>query len=422
MKRYMILFLLLCQAFLFTACQKKEETPTEITFIHGWGSTESDHVAMRKIYEDFEKENPHIKLNMISMPSSTDVLNKVGDLLTVGEIPDIIFTAGDGRETIYEFMIEKDYALDLVPIMEVDKELQSSISPIAINYWKTKENQLFTVSDVLMMSGGYWYNKDVFLQAGIKEVPKTREAWLEACEKIKEYSEKNELNLLPILLDSNHVVYMTDAVLSEEDPGMLTSDRMTEIGDTELNPYGLGFRRTLMEMEKAAKISDVVNSFNYRDTLAAFNEGETAMYINGLWASSMISSKLNVGYAPLPTKDGKGVVAISSGVGYILGNTGNVEKIEASISFLKYMLSEEVAKRIVEETGQIPSNPKVEITKEVAGERLYQAIQSINSTERIIEVPANIWGTTKKDDYGNNIILYLDKKITITELQRRMME
>lgn len=422
MKRYMILFLLLCQAFLFTACQKKEETPTEITFIHGWGSTESDHVAMRKIYEDFEKENPHIKLNMISMPSSTDVLSKVGDLLTVGEIPDIIFTAGDGRESIYEFMVEKNYALNLIPVMEQDEELRSGISPVAVNYWKTKENQLFTVSDVLMMSGGYWYNKEIFLHAGIKEVPETWDAWVEACEKIKEYSEKNELNLFPILLDSNHVVYMTDAVLSEEDPEMLTNNVMVKLEDRELNPYSLGFRRTLVELEKITEVSDVVNSFNYRDTLVAFNDRETAMYINGVWAAPMISSNLDVGYAPLPTDDGKGVAAISSGVGYILGNTGDPEKTEASIRFLKYMLSEDVAKRILEETGQIPANPKLEITKEDAGERLYQAIQSINNTERIIEIPANIWGTTKKDDYGNNIILYLDKKITITELQRRMME
>ena len=136
----------------------------------------------------------------------------------------------------------------------------------------------------------------------------------------------------------------------------------------------------------------------------------------------MISDELNISYAPLPTEDGKGVVAISSGVGYILGNTKDEKKIEAGIRFLKYMLSEEVAKRILEETGQIPANPNVEITKEIAGERLYQAVTCVNGNENVIEVPANIWGTTKKERYGNSMILYLDGVLSFKDLQRVLVE
>ena len=417
LKKTFILLLLIIALYNLTGCGDKENKVVEITFIHGWGSTEIDHIAMRKIYGDFEKENPNIKLNLIAMPSSTDVLEKVGDLLTVGEIPDIIFTAGDGRESIYEFMVEKKYALDLMPMLEKDPELKNSISPIALNYWTVEEKELYTVSDVLMLSGGYWYNKDIFEQVGIEEPPLERTEWLKACEKINEYSIKNELNIDPIILDSNHIVYLTDSILYDEKPDMLNN-----MENKEVNLYSLGFRRTLMELEEIAKTSDVVNSFNYRDTLASFNAEETAMYINGIWASAMISDKLNVAYAPLPTEDGKGVVAISSGVGYILGNTKDEEKMEASITFLKYMLSEEVAKRILEETGQIPANPNIKITEEIAGERLYQAIQCIQNKENIIEIPANIWGTVKKDEYGNNLVLYLDKKLTFTELQRQMMD
>lgn len=417
MKKNIAFLFLLISLLGLTGCDTKEDKRVEITFIHGWGSTEADHVAMRKIYEDFEKENPKIKLNPIAMPSSTDVLKKVGDLLTVGEIPDIIFTAGDGRESIYEFMIEKDYALDLMPMIEKDSELKNSISPIALNYWTTEENKLYTVSDVLMLSGGYWYNKDLFKLAGIEEPPLERTKWLEACKKINVYSIRNELNVEPIILDSNHIVYLTNSILYDED-----SELLNNIENKGINFQSMDFRRTLEELEELAKTSEVVNSFNYRDTLASFNSKETAMYINGVWASSMIHTTLNVAYAPLPTRDGKGVVAISSGLGYILGNTKDEKKVEASVDFLKYMLSEDVAKRILEETGQIPANPNVEITKEIAGERLYQAIQCVKNSDNIIEIPANIWGTVKKDEYGNNIVLYLDQKISLRELQREMMK
>ena len=105
------------------------------------------------------------------MPSSTDVIYKVGDLLAVGEIPDIIFTAGDGKESIYEFMVKKGYALNLMPWIQEDDKLKGSISPVVLKYWVTQENELYTVSDVLLLSGGYWYNKDIFDQVGIKEPP-----------------------------------------------------------------------------------------------------------------------------------------------------------------------------------------------------------------------------------------------------------
>ena len=67
----LILSILLLSALLFLAgCRGRQEEVVEITLIHGWGSTEADHVAMRRIYQDFEKEHPNIRLNLVSMPSS----------------------------------------------------------------------------------------------------------------------------------------------------------------------------------------------------------------------------------------------------------------------------------------------------------------------------------------------------------------
>lgn len=416
-KRWMGSFLFFLGVLLLFGCHREGKKSLEITFIHGWGSTEADHEAMRKIYKEFEKQNPDIHLHMISMPSPTDVIQKTGDLLTVGEIPDVIFTAGDGRESIYKFMVEKGYALNLMPYLEKEEAFKSSISNTALEYWTTEKNELYTVSDVLLLSGGYWYNVDVFRKAGIETPPTTWEEWIETFSKIKEYGEREGKKLTPMLLDSEHVVYLTDAILSEEGEELLI-----ELEKRELNLYRLGFLRAIVRLKELVNYVNVVNSFNYRDALASFNEGESAMYLNGVWAASLIREDLEVAYAPLPTKDGKGVSARSTGAGYILGNTGNQEKMEASIKFLKYMLSEEVAKKILEETRQVPSNPRVEITEEVAGKRLYQAIKSVNTAGKKIEVPANIWGSLKKEKYGSNMILYLDKKLSLKTLHSRMLQ
>ena len=108
------LFLLLGTA----GCTKQEEEPVELTLMHGWGSTEDDHVAMLNIYMDYEKENPDVKLNLVSMPSGSELLRKVEDMLMVGDIPDLIFLGGTRKGVVYDFMVEKNLALNLMPYIE----------------------------------------------------------------------------------------------------------------------------------------------------------------------------------------------------------------------------------------------------------------------------------------------------------------
>ncbi len=408
--------ILLFGSCLFTGCQRSQKEPVEITIIHGWGSSEADHEAMRQIYMDFEKEHPDIRLNMISMPAATDVVSKMGDLLTVGQIPDIVFTAGDGRESIYSFMVEKGYAVDLIPYIEADQEFANNISQSILNYWMTEEGALYTVSDVLLM-GGYWYNQQLFSLAGITEPPKTWEDWEIACEKLVELSKHRFPKAEPMLLDTDHIVYLTNAILCKENQTALEL-----IGKNMINVQSPSFETTLEQIKKISAYSEVINTYSFRDALDSFNKGETAIYINGVWANSMINPDLDVTYAAFPSKDGNGVSMISSCVGYILGNTGDENRMNASVEFLKYMLSEPVAERILEETGQIPSNPNIEITKEIGNERLYQAVSCVKEAGTVTETPANLWNSRLEDAYGENVILYLKDKLTLEELQKELTD
>lgn len=412
-KSKILIGLLLFLLIFVSGCNGKEEEIIEITMIHGWGSSESDHEAMRQIYMDFEKTHPEIKLNMISMPSNVDVIDKMGDLLTIGQIPDLVFTAGDGRESIYSFMVENDYAVNILPYIQSDEEFKRNINPAILSYWM-KDDTLYTVSDVLLM-GGYWYNQDLFTMAGIQKTPKTWEDWYEACEKLDILSEHRYPLEEPLILDKEHIIYLTDAILCEENSMALDLIRKNLI-----NVQSPGIQATLKQLKEISKYSEVVNTYSYRDALDCFNKGEVAIYINGVWASSMISPELNVGYAAFPSKNGEGVSMVSSCVGYIVGNTGDEKRIQASIEFLKYMLSEEVAERIMKETGQIPSNPNVEI--QVENERLFQAVNCVKEAGIMTEMPANLWNSALKEIYGDNVILYLQDKITLEELQNKVTD
>ena len=393
-----------------SGCSNRKEDVLELTMIHGWGSTEADHIIMRQIYEDFEREHPNIHLNLVSMPSSADVINKVGDLLTVGEIPDIVFTGGDGRDSIYKFMVQKGYALNLMPYMKADEEFSSNISPVILESWSINGEELYTVSDVLLM-GGYWYNTEIFKRAGVKEVPKTWEEWITACKKIKQLNE----NIEPVILDGNHITYLMTSILADEN-----LKEIEHIKASKMNVNTVAFDKVLEKLRGISQYAILVGNYNYRDTRASFNAGESAIYINGVWANTMIDENLPISYAPFPSKDGKGIGTISACVGYILGNTGDEKRMEASVELLKYMLSEETASKILEQTGQLPSNPNIQITEQSGGARLNQAVECIKNAGLIIETPVNLWDLSKKEEFEENIILFLQNKITEQELRKRL--
>ena len=93
----------------------------------------------------------------MSMTSSNEVIEKTKNMLSVGEVPDLIFTGGYGKDSVYQFMEEKNKAVDLMPYLEKDPDFAECVAPEIISYWQ-KDGKLYTVSDVLLLGGGYWYN------------------------------------------------------------------------------------------------------------------------------------------------------------------------------------------------------------------------------------------------------------------------
>lgn len=414
--KWLQLFVLIFGVCLLAGCASAEEEIVEITFIHGFGTAEKTHAAMRQIYRDFEKEHPEIHVNMISMPSSEDVVTKAGDLLTVGEIPDVIFTAGEGKETIYKYMVEQEYAVNLMPYIKEDKVFQDSVSPIILNGWMTEQGELYTVSDVLFMIG-YWYNCNLFARAGISEPPKTWEDMEEVCRRLKIMGQESGEQVTPMILDADHITYLTNVMLHEAN-GYETE----EIHKNSINVQSEGFQTVMKQLRKFTEYTEVLDAYSFRDSLEAFNKEKTAIYMNGVWGTYLIEQDLNVAYAPFPSCSGESVSMISSCVGYLLGNTQDQKRIDASVEFLKYMLSEPVAQRILEEAGQVPSNPNVKISEEIAGGRLYHAVSSINEAESVIEVPANIWNREFQKVYGEGMVLYMEDKIKIQDMIKKLDE
>lgn len=370
-----------------------------ITVVHAWGSTEADHAAMRDIYAGFQEENSDIRVQLIALPTRDELLRKVDDMIMVGNIPDIVAFGGLGQNHTYDFMVENDMTLDLMPYLEIDQELASDISTDNLNYWTTEQNQLFTVSDVLSLSGGYWYNEDILNQAGIYEIPKTWESFFDMCGQLLEWSNEQKMEVQPLRESGEGALYLMDHMLAEDTPGLRKA-----FHDRELAVPEEKFQKAMAYLRELKQFSGLESAeYTYLDETGLFNEEKIAIYINGVWGAQMISEDINAKYALFPTESGVSMACQSACLGYVLGNSGNKEKEEASIRFLKYIMSERIQERILKETGQIPANPKVTLD-DFEGTRLEQAATLVLEAEKKIEVPDNLWTATQKEELTKGIL------------------
>ena len=410
-KRRRIVFGVMLFCLILTGCQEKEKEKVEITLIHGWGTMEEEHIRMREIYQDFEKEYPDIKLNLMSMTSSEEVVEKVGNMLSVGEIPDLVFMGGYGKDSVYRFMVENEKALDLMPYLEKDKDFKQNIAPEIISYWE-QNGHLYTLSDVLLAAGGYWYNEEIFKQVGIEEVPVTWEEFFDVCDRIQKWSEESGSGVIPVIVTQENSTYLADAFLldASESKEKELMPNSIEVEDDEYRGVLEAIRRMNQYDTESGR------EYGYRDVGSMFNSQKTAIYVNGVWAGKLIDEKINARYAAFPGREGKSSSCLSACIGYVVGNTTDKEKRDASVKFLKYILSEEVQERILLETGQMPSNPQVDLEDYKQQEpRLYQSVQEVRQADRKIEVPNNLWTTEQIEVFQNGILNELDGKKEETE-------
>ncbi len=395
---------LLCIAL---GCGKKEEVEiTEITLLHGRGTMEAYDQKMQQIYLDFEKENPDIRLNVISMPSDEKVNIKTREMLAVGNIPDIVFDGGKGKDSLYTFMVERDYALNLMPYLEEDPEFADSIAPRILQEWSTDQGALYMVTDVLV-SVGYWYNQQIFQNAGIEHAPETWEEFHECCEKIQTWARDERLSTVSFHLDTETCMYLTEAL------------RLNDMEEQKVPDMDqASFSTALKELRKLVPYGEVEDaSYTWRDRFQSFNVGHSAICVGDAWTEQMLHENLKADYALFPSDQGGSVSFLSAGCGYIVGRTGDAGKEEACIRFLKYMLSKAVQIRIFKETGQIPSNPQVRLESyKGVRPRLLEAHQMVREADLCYEIPMNLWRENQRKQFEENIAVYLrEEKMVFLE-------
>lgn len=389
-----------------SGCQEgQEEQPTELLLMNGWGGTGADHVAMRDIYKGFMEENPDIRLILDSSPDISITIDKGEEMLAVDRMPDVLST--NGYEDFVKYAVGKGYALDLIPYLEKEEGLSECI-PASVLESQMEDGALYTVPDVVELSG-YWYNKEIFRQAGIEKNPETWEEFWAMCQQLQNWSEQEQNQVVPVVMEAGQAAFaFTGArIAGEGREGLKMLEKKPE------NFQHPAIEAALKDLIRIYEYSgNMSTSLNENDALDAFNKGKAAMYFNGAWANVMISSKIPAGFSNYP----EGVCLETITSGYVLSNTQGEKKTEAAIRFLKYILSEEVQRRILRETKQVPVNQNIsylDFKEELP--LLIEAVETSKKAEIKVQSLRSAWGAEIVDWMQEHIGSLLDGSVTVEE-------
>ena len=357
-KKRMVIFILFC--FLLTACStvSKDES-VSISFMHGWGGSGFDHVGMRELFAEFEALNPDVHIVYDTSPDLGIVMEKAADMLAVDKAPSIIST--NGNVQYVSNARKKGVALNLMPYLQEDETFASDISPHILQALQEPSGEIYTLPDAVEYIG-YWYNASLFRQAGITDtgtpngkvvLPRTWEEFWDACDALAEIAPQT--GAVPLQLQVSQM-------------GFFLGARLAAVSADALN-YMQKDSPVCHREDAELAVSELVNALSYDvrrgtalDIRQNFFDGKSAIYIDGVWANTEFTettTKQEIRYAAFPGLCGETIAYANPATGYVISSDGSQKQIDASIRFLKYMLSEDVQKQIVIKTHQAPSNPKI---------------------------------------------------------------
>lgn len=379
-KIYMILSLLLVAAFALSACGSPatsapvdepaateapaeepaateapaEEPAADKVTVTWWHiSTAEEHKALwQKLADEYMAENPNVNVE-ITVLENEAFKTKLTTVMQSGEPPDIFQSWGGGVMNEYaEAGLLKDITADL----DADGGAwRNTFAPGALGVYSYKDQYFGVPWDMGMI--GFWYNKELFSQAGIENPPATWTEFIDAVGKLK------AAGITPIALGEG-----------DKWPGMhMWAYLVTRLGG-KANFEGALLRSgsftdesfvqagvMLQELIALEPFQDGFLGATYGDEATAMGNGKAAMELMGQWAPAVqkdnSEDKLgigeNLGWFPFPAVEGGAGDpndAVGGGNGFAIGKNASPEAID----FVKYLTRAESQVQLAEINVAIP--------------------------------------------------------------------
>ncbi len=276
-----------------TAASSEQAKPVNLKFVY-WDPNTKD--AVEGINNDFVKENPNVTIEHEIAPGDKyEQVIKTRSL--AGEAPDLFMYFASSvykmaKDKYWGELTGESWVQDVIPAFVESSSYEGKLYALTIDY----------------AGYGVWYNKQVFADAGITEMPKTYADFLSICEKIK------AKGIAPLgfggkdgWTPSHHTTLLYTAFNTGKNPSWQADLYDGKVKFTDATGY-----RTMVE--KYAELLDKgyiqkgALGVTFDQVAADVANGKTAMVIMGSWApGTMLGKKpdAQLGVFLLPDDTGK---------------------------------------------------------------------------------------------------------------------
>lgn len=241
------------------------------------GTNTSAPVCDELIKEFNEKYAGKYEIKKEDVPGDQNYIDKIKVQLGTGDLPPVIYGGG---YNLLDMVVAKDLAVDLTDAVNSDADWKALYSDTALAT-NSRDGKIYASS----MEGqviGYFYNKDLFKQAGITEPAKTWDEFFQQCDKLK------AAGITPLSMDTADSAWVTQLwmgamVGTESDAGL---EFMNTMNPTDYNtPEMIAAAEKIQKMYQNYTTQDAIGG-KYENAANNFLSGQTAMEIQGMVPAS----------------------------------------------------------------------------------------------------------------------------------------
>ena len=335
------------------ASEKGEENSDDIitiSFAEHVADIETQEPHMMKIINAFEEAHPNIKIDITGKEVS-EHNNQMTLLAGEDKLPDIFWLE---QARAKEFA-ENGYLYNLTDDLN-SYGINDSLLPGLVNCCTVDGNDYGMPSEVMM--AGFFYNKQLFEQAGIDSAPTTYEEFNDVVDKL------NAAGIVPLTVGAqdNYSIWAFETMLArygffEKLDGLLDGSVSWD------NEDFIHYFEKVEEMRENNTFTPDISNIGYFEAKEQFMGENAAMFNSGAWdiadfEGSDIASDIGFFWGPTfsdsPYEQQIGIKA-AGGVYVVSAKAAeDPQLLEAIMEFWKFYYGEEGTKIIAEETSALP--------------------------------------------------------------------
>ncbi len=317
-----------------TSCKEEKSEGVTITWWHI--QTEAAQRALwKELADEYVAEHPGVSIE-ITVMENENFKAKLTTVMQSGEVPDIFQSWGGGT---MNDQAEAGLLRDITA--ELDKDnWRDTFSEGALGVYAYNGKNYGVPRDMGMV--GFWYNKDLFSQAGISAPPAT---WAELVEDVQKLQ---DAGITPIAVgggDKWPAAFWWEYLavrIGGEDAFLAASSREGSFTDAPFVEAG----EKLVELVDMGAFQDGFLGSTWGDEATLMGNGEAAMDLMGQWAPGSFRDNSasgeglgeNAGWFKFPMVEGGAGGsddALGGGNGFVIGKNAPDEAVD----FLKFISS-----------------------------------------------------------------------------------